>query len=88
MGSQPGLTRKKSVSWFGKRKSSFVIGSVPEGKENVGPQSNGTGAKPTQLAAPPKKKGPPPPALPELKSFGVSEDTLSLGADDMFKNIK
>jgi hypothetical protein len=37
---------------------------------------------------PPKKKGPPPPALPELKSFGVNKDTLSFGADDMFKDIK
>jgi hypothetical protein len=61
---------------------------VPEGRENAGLQSNGTGPKPTQIATPPKKKGPPPPALPELKSFGVSDDALSLGADDMFKNIK
>jgi hypothetical protein len=82
------LTRKKSGSWFGKRKSTFVIGSVPEGKENAGPHSNGTAATPARLATPPEKKGPPPPALPELKSFGVSEDALSLGADDMFKNIK
>jgi hypothetical protein len=88
MSSQPGLTRKKSGSWFGKRKSTFVIGSVPEGKENVGPHSNGTATNATQFAAPPKRKGPPPPALPELKTFGVSEDTLSLGAEDMFKNIK
>ncbi|KAF2687222.1 hypothetical protein K458DRAFT_415488 [Lentithecium fluviatile CBS 122367] len=85
LSSQPSLTRKKSGSWFGKRKSTFVIGSVPEGKENVGTQLNGNGSKP---AAPPAKNGPPPPALPELKTFGVSEDTLSLGADDMFKNIK
>ena len=77
--SQPGLTRKKSVGWFGKtkRQSSF-IGSLPEGKESsTNYQTNGT--KP-----PPAKKGPPPPALPELKSFGVSSD---LGADDMFKGI-
>lgn len=36
---------------------------------------------------PPQKKGPPPPALPQLKSFGVNNDTLSFDADDMFKNI-
>lgn len=83
LSSQPSLSRKKSGSWF-KRKSTFIIGPVPEGKENSAAQSNG---KP-QLAPPPKKKGPPPPALPELTSFGVSEDTLSLGADDLFKNIK
>lgn len=85
--SKPSLTRKKSGSWFGKRKSSFVIGSVPEGKENQTPHTNGTRglSKPT---SPPLKKGPPPPSLPALSSFGVSEDTASLGADDLFKNIK
>ncbi|KAF2738100.1 hypothetical protein EJ04DRAFT_69161 [Polyplosphaeria fusca] len=77
--SKPSLSRKKSGSWFGKRKSTFVIGSVPEGKENAASHANG---------AAPVKKGPPPPALPELKSFGVSEETTDLGADDMFKNIK
>ena len=40
-----------------------------------------------QAAQPPKPKGPPPPALPGLSTFGVNEDTLSLGADDMFKDI-
>lgn len=78
--SQPSLTRKKSISWFGKnkRQSSFIIGSLPEGKESsTNYQANGT-------KSPPAKKGPPPPALPELKSFGVSSD---LGADDMFKGI-
>lgn len=87
MSSQPSLSRKKSGSWFGKRKSTFIIGPVPEGKENLGLQSNGTSAKPA-APPPPAKKGPPPPALPELKSFGVSDDTISMGAEDMFKNIK
>jgi hypothetical protein len=83
---KPSLSRKKSGSWFGKRKSTFVIGSLPEGKENQTPKVNGhTIGKPAPLQ---EKKGPPPPALPELRSFGVSEDTISLGADDMFKNIK
>ncbi|KAF2791479.1 hypothetical protein K505DRAFT_326833 [Melanomma pulvis-pyrius CBS 109.77] len=84
--SKPSLSRKKSGSWFSKRKSTFAIGSVPEGKENQTPKVNGHAiSKPAPLQ---EKKGPPPPALPELKSFGVSEDTTSLGADDMFKNIK
>ncbi|KAF2191109.1 hypothetical protein K469DRAFT_746542 [Zopfia rhizophila CBS 207.26] len=78
--SKPNLSRKKSGSWFGKRKSVMIIGPpVPEGKENQ-PQTNG---KPV-----PEKKGPPPPALPDLKSFGVSDEVASLGADDMFKDIK
>ncbi|KAF2000022.1 hypothetical protein P154DRAFT_576356 [Amniculicola lignicola CBS 123094] len=84
--SKPSLSRKKSGSWFGRRKSTFVIGSVPEGKENQTPTVNGRAiSKP--LAAP-VRKGPPPPALPELKTFGVSDESSSLGADDMFKNIK
>jgi hypothetical protein len=59
---------------------------VPEGVENARPaQNNRTVSQP---APPTKKKGPPPPALPELKSLGVSEDSLSLGGDDMFKNIR
>ncbi|KAH6363576.1 hypothetical protein HBI55_000710 [Parastagonospora nodorum] len=81
----PTLSRRKSSSWFGKKKT---IGSVPEGVENTRPASSArTVSQPVQPVQPPKKKGPPPPALPELKSFGVSEDSLSLGADDMFKNI-
>ncbi|KAJ4377679.1 hypothetical protein N0V83_000507 [Neocucurbitaria cava] len=85
----PSLTRRKSGSWFGKKKT-FNVGSVPEGKESLTPYANGatasqTSAQPLQA---PKAKGPPPPALPDLDSFGVNDDTLSLGADDMFKNIK
>ncbi|KAF2204826.1 hypothetical protein GQ43DRAFT_437607 [Delitschia confertaspora ATCC 74209] len=84
--SQGGQNRKKSGSWFGnRRKSTMFMGPIPmEGKENHAPP------KPTTVSPEkkPEKKGPPPPALPELKSFGVSDDTISLGADDMFKNIK
>jgi hypothetical protein len=77
----PSLNRKKSGSWFSRRKSSMVISPVPlEAKENH--TTNGTST------AKPAKKGPPPPALPELKSFGVSDDSVSMEADDMFKNIK
>lgn len=79
----PTLSRRKSSSWFGKKKS---IDTVPEGKELGRPAQNGRTV--SQPAQPPKKKGPPPPALPELKSFGVSEDSLSFGGGDLFKNIK
>ena len=34
------------------------------------------------------RKGPPPPALPELKSLGVGDEAVSLGAEEMFKDIK
>lgn len=80
IGSQPSLRRRKSGSWFGKnkRQSSFIAGSLPEGKESSPVQAA------VQPAQPPVKKGPPAPALPDLKSFGVSTD---LGADDMFKGI-
>ncbi|KAH7380641.1 hypothetical protein BKA66DRAFT_465075 [Pyrenochaeta sp. MPI-SDFR-AT-0127] len=85
--SQPSLTRRKSGSWFGKKKTfSAGVGTVPEGKENSTPYANGrTVSQPS--SKPPQPKGPPPPALPALQSFGVTEDSLSLGADDMFKNI-
>ncbi|CAI6340231.1 unnamed protein product [Periconia digitata] len=88
LNSQPGLTRKKSTSWFGKRKSSFISGPIPEGNERKAPYTNGASSTNAAQAQPAQKKGPPPPALPELKSFGVSEDTFSMGADDLFKNIK
>ncbi|KAH9877613.1 hypothetical protein IAQ61_002981 [Plenodomus lingam] len=89
----PSLSRRKSGSWFGKKKS-FAAGSVPEGNGTSAPYSNGrTVSQPVAVPAsapaqpPAQPRGPPPPALPELKSLGVSEDTFSLGADDMFKNI-
>ncbi|KAI2477196.1 hypothetical protein Ptr902_11269 [Pyrenophora tritici-repentis] len=84
----PSLNRRKSGSWFGKRKT-FAVGAVPEGNVDATTNFNGrTVSQPVAQAAPaPKPKGPPPPALPGLSSFGVNEDTLSLGADDMFANI-
>ncbi|KAF2865879.1 hypothetical protein BDV95DRAFT_585260 [Massariosphaeria phaeospora] len=82
--SQPSLSRKKSGSWFGKRKSSFPVGSVPEDRESQTTYLTYTnGQATTKLAPPPQKKGPPPPALPELKSFSMSESE----AEDLFKNI-
>ncbi|KAF1837307.1 hypothetical protein BDW02DRAFT_160407 [Decorospora gaudefroyi] len=83
----PSLSRRKSGSWFGKRKT-FTVGSVPEGQVDATTYSNGRTVSHSALPTPaPKPQGPPPPALPGLSSFGVNEDTLSLGADDMFKNI-
>jgi hypothetical protein len=87
----PSLSRRKSGSWFGKKKM-FSVGSVPEGAVDATTYSNRTVSQPAASAPapatqPPKPKGPPPPILPGLSSFGVSEDTLSLGAEDMFANI-
>jgi hypothetical protein len=71
----------------------FAVGSsVPEGAVDATTYSNRTvsqpaASAPAPAAQPPRPKSPPPPTLPGLSSFGVSEDTLSLGADDMFKNI-
>lgn len=81
----PTLSRRKSSSWFGKKKT---VGSVPEGVETARPVTSNKRTVSQPVLQPTKKQGPPPPALPELKSFGVSADSLSLGADDMFKNIK
>ncbi|KAF2828349.1 hypothetical protein CC86DRAFT_368601 [Ophiobolus disseminans] len=82
----PTLTRRKSSSWFGKKKN--TVGTVQEGVETARPISSNTRTVSQPAPQPTKKQGPPPPALPELKSFGVSADSLSMGADDMFKNIK
>ncbi|KAF2281583.1 uncharacterized protein EI97DRAFT_429587 [Westerdykella ornata] len=82
--SRQGLTRKRSSGWFGRRKSSFMGGPLPEMKENSAPQGNGAQVSDK---TPPAKQGPPPPALPSLSAFGVSEETTSLGAEDLFKNI-
>jgi hypothetical protein len=35
-----------------------------------------------------KRMGPPPPTIPEWSSLGTELDGGSLGADDMFKDIK
>lgn len=90
----PSLTRRKSGSWFGKKKTFAPGYSMPEEQDKHTPPTNGH-VTPPVIQAPqvtpitqPKRKSPPPPALPGLRSFGVSEDTLSLDADDMFKNIK
>lgn len=40
----------------------------------------------SSAASAPKSTGPPPPMLPELKE--LEKDEGSLGADDLFKNIK
>lgn len=81
-----GGARKKSGGWFGRRRSAMfarpemitvkevaIVGRVEPVKE-----------KKAQVV----RKGPPPPALPELKSLGVGEEAVSLGAEEMFKDIK
>ncbi|EOD43844.1 hypothetical protein GTA08_BOTSDO05904 [Neofusicoccum parvum] len=73
--------RRKSGSWFNKRASTmFGFGSLPESGEFA----NGSAIEEEK----PQKKGPPPPKLPELKKLGTELNDGSLGADDLFKNIK
>ncbi|TVY54834.1 hypothetical protein LSUE1_G010247 [Lachnellula suecica] len=74
---RPGLKGKKSGSWFRRLGNSggnrtSVVYEAPRAEEN-------------------KKMGPPPPKLPELNQLKAKvqdNDPGSLGADDMFKNIK
>ncbi|USP73771.1 hypothetical protein yc1106_01045 [Curvularia clavata] len=82
----PSLNRRKSGSWFGKRKT-FIAGPVPEGHVDSAVYSNSRTVSQPQPAQSLEPKGPPPPALPGLSSFGVNEDALSLSADDLFKDI-
>ena len=80
---RPSLAKKKSGSWF-KR-----LGSSNGGKRTSIIYEDKKTASPAP--APPVKKGPPPPKLPELnqlKAKIADNDEGSLGADDMFKNIK
>lgn len=77
---RPSLAKKKSGSWFkrlGSSNGSKRTSVIYEEKKPV--------------PAPVVKKGPPPPKLPELnqlKAKIAEDDGGSLGADDMFKNIK
>jgi len=73
---RPGLKKAKTGSWF-KRLGSKNRSSVIYENEKK-PQT-------------PQKRGPPPPKLPELNEFKAKvqdNDEGSLGADDMFKDIK
>ncbi|EMD60857.1 hypothetical protein GGP41_009809 [Bipolaris sorokiniana] len=82
----PSLNRRKSGSWFGKRKT-FIAGPVPEGHVNTPTYANTRTVSQPQPVQAPEQKGPPAPALPGLSSFGLDEDALSLSADDLFKDI-
>jgi len=72
--------QKRSSSWFRR------LGSSSYG------EGNGVGNRTSVVYEEkvPEKEGPPPPTLPELKigGKGVQEDDGSLGAEDMFKNIR
>lgn len=71
------VNKKRSRSWFRRLSGS-----------NLG-RSNSTAA--LSRPVPEEKKGPPPPKLPELNQFKAQipeGDEGSLGAEDMFKNIK
>jgi hypothetical protein len=78
-------TRKKSGGWFGRRRSAMFArsGMVVEQVTVVG-RVEPVKEKKAQVV----RMGPPPPALPELKSLGVGEEAVSLGAEEMFKDIK
>ncbi|XTI84594.1 hypothetical protein V2W45_1231620 [Cenococcum geophilum] len=80
-----GGTRKKSGGWFGRRRSAMFArsGMVVEQVTVVG-RVEPVKEKKAQVV----RMGPPPPALPELKSLGVEEEAVSLGAEEMFKDIK
>lgn len=79
------LGRKRSSAWFGgRRKSGFFPLNV--GKlEEEGVLTEGGAVKPV-------RRGPPPPAIPEFREFRSLGEALddggSLGAEDMFKDIK
>jgi hypothetical protein len=84
-GSRPSLAQKRSSGWFGsRRKSAFISGNIDE---NSVP--NGGAVQPVSPSS--KPRGPPPPTIPEFQEFGSINGALSggsLGADDLFKDIK
>ncbi|KAF2086799.1 hypothetical protein K490DRAFT_57696 [Saccharata proteae CBS 121410] len=78
-----GRSRRKSGSWFNKRRSGmFGIGKLDED------QVMSTESLSQEQQQKQQKKGPPPPSLPSFQSLGTALDGGALGADDMFKNIK
>jgi hypothetical protein len=81
---RPSLAKKKSGSWF--RRFSSSGGAAG----NEGSQSRTSIIYEDKQSAP-KPMGPPPPKLPELSKLKAripENDDGSLGAEDMFKNIK
>ncbi len=81
---KPSLKAKKSRSWFSRLSST----GGPSGN-NASPNRTSIIYEDKQSA--PRTMGPPPPKLPELSKLKAripENDDGSLGADDMFKNIK
>ncbi|KAG9242679.1 hypothetical protein BJ878DRAFT_481797 [Calycina marina] len=79
MDGRPALKKAKSGSWFS------ILGGSGNKRSSVIYEA------PKLVATKPETKVTPPPKLPELnqlKSKVQSDDGGSLGADDMFKNIK
>lgn len=75
---RPSLAKKKSGSWFKRL-----------GSSNGGPRTSVIYEERAPVVS--VKKGPPPPKLPELNQLKAKiqeGDEGSLGADDMFKDIK
>jgi hypothetical protein len=82
--SRPSLAPKRSSAWFGSRRKSGFFG-ITGVDENAVP--NGGAVQPVQK----QKRGPPPPTIPEFKEFGSINGALSggsLGAEELFKDIK
>lgn len=75
---RPGLKPKRSSSWFKRFSNAPIQAQVPQQQQQ-------------SMDRKPIPKGPPPPRLPELnqlKSQIPEDDEGSLGAEDMFKNIR
>ncbi|CAL3971059.1 hypothetical protein PZA11_007423 [Diplocarpon coronariae] len=86
MSQRSNVVKKHSGNWFkrlGSSNSSKRASVIYEDKKQQQPPQ----PPPLKVAPVPVKKGPPPPKLPELKQL-VKGDGGSLGAEDMFKNIK
>jgi len=89
--SRPSMSKKRSSGWFGsgnKRKSVFFGSQRID--EDIASNGYGEGG-----AVQPVHRGPPPPTLPEFREFGSLDGVMdgnghlgSLGAEEMFKDIK
>ena len=81
--SKPSLGKKNPGSWFRRKSSLKLDEALRANTENIVEEdSNATDLRPP---TPPLKSTSPPPQLPELNSI---DDGGTLGADDIFRNIK
>ncbi|KAI9761694.1 MAG: hypothetical protein M1835_008139 [Candelina submexicana] len=81
--SRPSLGKKNPGSWFRRKSSLKLDDALKANTENIAEEdSNAADQLPP---SPPPKPTSPPPQLPELKSI---DDGGTLGADDIFRNIR